>query len=462
MRELWQLPATTLAEAFRRGELSPVEVIEAVLTRMDAVNPRLNAIVTLDAPAVRAAAAASERRWRDGHSLGPLDGVPLTVKDNIPAAGLRCTWGSQLYADFIPGKDELPIARLRAQGAVILGKTNVPEFTLQGYTDNLLFGPTRNPWDSALTPGGSSGGAVAAVASGMGPLAVATDGGGSIRRPAAHAGLVGLKPSRGRVPRIDGLPVILHDLEVIGPIARTVADAALLFGAMAGPAAPDINPHLHAPPLPDTRQRIRYVRRFGDAPVDPQILASVDELARILERLGHVVEPGEVPFDIERSNLAFARISAAGLAWLMWDFNSSENRISPAMAELADNGDRLTAVQYVEALETLRVTRETSGHFFSNHTLLLTPTTAALSWPIGQTHPPVIAGQPVGPRGHAVFTSFANVAGVPALSLPCRPSAEGLPIGAQLVAGHGGDERLLAIAAQIEAAQPWADRWPAM
>ncbi len=202
---LWSLSAADLARAYAARELSPPEVLDAVLDRCDAVNPKINAIVTLDREGAREAARASERRWRAGTARGPLDGVPLTVKDNIPVRGLPTTWGSRVLADYVPTEDELPVARLRAQGVIILGKTNVPEFTLQGYTNNPLFGVTRNPWDLRLTPGGSSGGAVAAVAAGLGPLAIGTDGGGSIRRPAGHAGLVGLKPSTGRVARTRGL-----------------------------------------------------------------------------------------------------------------------------------------------------------------------------------------------------------------------------------------------------------------
>ena len=178
--------------------------------------------------------------------------MPLTVKDNIHVGGLRATWGSRLFADHVAAEDELAVARVRGQGAVIIGKTNCPEFTLQGYTDNLLFGPTRNPWNSRLTPGGSSGGAVAAVASGLAPLALATDGGGSIRRPASHTGLVGLKPSIGRVARVGGFPAILHDMEVIGPIARTTADAALLLSAIAGPD-------------PRDRASLAFAREFAEA-----------------------------------------------------------------------------------------------------------------------------------------------------------------------------------------------------
>ena len=189
---IWSLGATELGRAYRARELSPVEALEAIIARCELVNPQLNAIVTFDLEGAREAARASEARWGTGNALGALDGVPLTVKDNIPVRGLRTTWGSRILADYVPSQDELPVARLRAKGAVIVGKTNVPEFTLQGYTDNDLFGTTRNPWDVRLTPGGSSGGAVAAVAAGGGPHALGTDGGGSIRRPAAQAGLVGL------------------------------------------------------------------------------------------------------------------------------------------------------------------------------------------------------------------------------------------------------------------------------
>lgn len=463
----WREGVAQLVEAYRTLALSPVEALAFCLARIDRINPAVNAIVTIDVDGARAAAQASERRWRAGAPLGPLDGVPITVKDNIPVRGMRSTWGSRLYADHVPAADELPVARLRAGGSVILGKTNVPEFTLHGYTDNELFGPTRNPWDPNLTPGGSSGGAVASVAAGLVPLAVGTDGGGSIRRPASHTGLVGHKPSTGRVARIDGFPVILHDFEVIGPIARTTADAALLLVAMAGPDARDRASLAFGAFAPDVAQdpppqRILFVPRFGNSPVDAEIAGSVAEAAQQLANLGHVVEEGTLPFDIEALNRIWPFVSQAGLAWLLRRENASRDAIAPAFRDMAEAGAKLSAADYIEALDVVRRVHAALGEAFGRIDLILTPSAAALPWPARESHPSIIDGQPVGPRGHAVFTAFVNASGCPGINLPCRPSRAGLPIGFQLVGRYGADALLLQIAAQFERAHPWAHRWPAL
>ena len=440
---LWELTAAELAAGYASRAFSPRDALESVLTRIEAVNPKLNAIVTFDIAGARAAADTSTARWRDGQARGVFDGVPLTVKDNIPVRGMRATWGSRIYADWVPDKDELPIAKLRDGGAVILGKTNCPEFTLQGYTDNLVFGVTRNPWDLALTPGGSSGGAVAAVAAGFGPVAVGTDGGGSIRRPAAHTGLVGFKPSRDAVARSDGFPMILLDCEVIGPIARTVADARALFHALAG---------LPVPPSPALRPlRILYVRQFGGSPVDAQIAASVDQAAKHLAALGHIIEEANAPFDIDALNRAWPVISQVGLAWLLKGHAQRLDEISPPMQDMARAGHALSATDYYAAVEVILALRQRLAEFFVRTDLILTPTIAALSWPAAEPFPPTIAGQSVGPRGHAVFTAFANMAGCPAISIPCAPSKTGLPIGFHLVGRVGHDDMILAAAAQYEA-----------
>ncbi len=463
--ELWSLSATRLGQAYRSRELSPVEVLEAVLARCEAVNPRLNAIVTLDAEGARHAARVSDARRRKGEALGPLDGVPFTVKDNIPVEGLRTTWGSRVLSEYVPAEDELPVARLRAQGAVILGKTNVPEFTLQGYTHNALFGTTGNPWNPRLTPGGSSGGAVAAVAAGLGPLAIGTDGGGSIRRPAGHAGLVGLKPSTGRVARVNGLPAILHDFEVIGPIARTTDDVALLFSAIAGPDPRDrasvafrgsADPIDFEPP----QLKILHVPRFGGSPVDPEIASHVTEAARHLEGLGHRVEDGHAPFDLAALDRIWAVVGPSGLAWFLLDHPGWESTVQEDIRRIAEQGAAWQAADYVDALDEVTRLRAQLAGVFARWDVVLTPCFAALPWPADVTHPDTIDGEPVGPRGHAVFTAFANAGGLPAISLPCRPARSGLPIAMQLVGRFGADELLLSLAAQYESAHPWADRWP--
>lgn len=463
---LWQRPATVLAGGFAGGGPDPVEVLEAVLARRAAVDPTLNSICTLDADGARRAAEASAARWRAGKPLSPIDGVPITIKDNIPVAGIRSTWGSLIYADHVPALDELPVARLRAAGAVIFGKTNVPEFTLQGYTDNRLFGPTRNPWDPTLTPGGSSGGAVAAVAAGIGPVAIGTDGGGSIRRPASHVGLVGLRPSTGRVARIDGFPAMLHDFEVIGPIARCVDDliAYMAVIAEADPRDPLSAPYAGQPfTVPDEVPplRIRYVPRFGDSPVDPAINESVATAARRLAALGHQVLE-DLTFDLAEgvNRIAWPVISQTGLAWLMSRHNDCETLLTDSLREMLESARKLTAAQYLDALDEVARLRRRVAELFETTEIVMTPTTAALPWSSGEIYPAVIDGREVGPRAHAVFTTFVNAAALPAITIPADPSPDGLPIGFQLIGRHGADGLLCAIARQFEAAHPWADRWP--
>lgn len=464
-RELWQLSASELGAEFAARRASPVDALAACLARIDAVNARLNAIVTLDVDGAQGAALASEARWRRGAPHGPLDGIPLTIKDNMVVRAMRSTWGSKLYADYLPPHDELPVARLRAAGAVIVGKTNVPEFTLQGYTDNLLFGPTRNPWNPRLTPGGSSGGAAASVAAGMTPLAVATDGGGSIRRPASHTGLLGFKPSTGRVARRDGFPQILHDFEVVGPIARTTSDAVLVTSIIAGPDAHDQASCAFGAFSCDLssvleRQRILYIARFHDAPVDSEVATRVAETARNLERLGHVIESGEVPFDVAALNRVWPAIGESGLAWLLRRHGEWRGQVSPSIAAMGESGGGRMAVDYVESLDVVAGLRRKLAEVFTRFDLILTPSAAALPWPAEHSHPETIDCMPVGPRGHAVFTGFANAAGVPGVNIPCMPSRGGLPIGAQLVGRYGADALLLQVAAEYERNYPWADRWP--
>jgi aspartyl-tRNA(Asn)/glutamyl-tRNA(Gln) amidotransferase subunit A len=463
-QELWRLSATELAARYREGSLAPPAVAEACLARMDAVNPMLNAVIARRDEAVLREAHASAQRHARGAALSPLDGVPLTVKDSLFTADQPTTWGTPALREHRTPHDEFAVGRARAAGALILGKTNVPEFALEGYTANPIFGVTRNPWNLELTPGGSSGGAVAAVASGIGPLAIAQDGGGSIRRPACHTGLVGLKPSLSAVPREHAFPSLLLDFEVIGPIARTVGDARLLFGVMRGPAAVDRSSlaaawaAAHA--VQRTRLRVLYVERFGDAPLDPQVAASVARGVRVIEQLGHHVEEGALPLDLDFYAQAWPQVGQAGLARLFEQHPEWARQASPRYRELAQAGRAIGAARLWDIVEAVRQLRRDAAALFDRYDVVVTPSVAALPWRAELAYPERIDGREVGPRGHAVYTGWVNAAGLPGLAVPCAPSAEGLPIGMQMIGRYGADDMLLDLGQACEAASPWAQHWP--
>ena len=439
---------TELAAALRGGSLTAEALLDRSLERTRRLDPQLNSFVALDEAAARAEAKASDALLAARKPRSPLEGIPISIKDSIHAAGLPTTWGSRAFSTNVPDKDELPVARLRAAGAVIVGKTNVPELTVEGYTRNDLFGVTRNPWDTRLTPGGSSGGAAAGVAAGLVPAAIGTDGGGSIRRPACHTGLVGWKPSIGRFPRIDGLPAILTDFETIGTLTRTIEDALLLDAAMAGPDARDRR-SLYAPSPQQPRQkwRIIHIPRFGDSPVDPEVDAATTGVAEALARDGHDVTEGKVFFDLADAARIWYVISRAGVAWMMgWSNGRLDAMAGENVRAMAADGTKLTAADYIDALERVAAFRRRCAETFAATDLILTPTAAALPWPAETPYPDQIAGRPAGPRDHAVFTGWVNIAGHPAISLPVAVSKAGLPIGVQFVAGFGADASLLAFA----------------
>ena len=449
--EPWRLGIAEVAAAYRSGDLDPEALLDALLDRIARLDPRLNTLVAIDADGARTAARGSAARWRAGTPHSPIDGVPLTVKDNLLMAGLPATWGSRAYAGFRPAEDETPVARLRAAGAVLIGKTNVPELTLEGYTSNLLFGTTRNPWDPALTPGGSSGGAAAGVAAGFVPAAIGTDGGGSIRRPAAHTGLVGFKPSIGRIPRAGGFPETLHDFEVIGTLTRSVADAALLDAVLSGDAAP----------MPAPRSlRILYVPRFDDAPLDPEVAAACEAAADALAAAGHAVDAGPVFFDRAAVDEIWRVVGRAGVARVA---RLTGGRLlaegGPTIRAMAEEGAGLSGADYADAMSALAAFRRAVARVFDRHDLVFMPSAAALPWRAEEAYPATIDGHSVGPRGHAIYTGWVNAAGLPAIALPLGLSRGGLPIGGQFVGAAGRDAELLAFAAAV-APRLAAPSWP--
>ncbi len=450
---LWRLDATDLASAFASGAATPIEAVEAAFSRIHALDPSLNAMVALS-PTAREEAATSAQRWRRGEAKSALDGVPIVVKDNILVSGMPAAFGGKLYSQ-VAERDELPIRRLREAGAIVLGKTNCPEFALEGYTANTAFGATRNPYAPNLTPGGSSGGSVAAVAAGYVPIAIGTDGGGSLRRPAAYTGLFGLKPGVGTAPRDEGLPQLLLDYEVIGPFARTVRDLRAAHQILAGSAPIGATARQSAP------RRILYAPRFGAAPCDPAILAACDGVAARFAELGHSVVEGELPFDVAALNEAWPIVGRVALAWLRRREKDFDRLASPKYVEWADAGDTVSASDLYGFLDLVERLRKAFRDALQQWDAILSPSCAAMPWRAEEPFPTDIGGTLVGPRGHAVYTAWVNAVHAPAVAIPAGERG-GIPIGCQIVGALGAEAMLLDLAADYEARNLSEPRWPSI
>lgn len=464
MTDLWKLGVADLAAAYRAGETDPVAVAQGCTARIKAVDPHLNCFVAQN-PDLMDDARESAARLRDGRARSPLDGVPIAVKDNLVVRGMPATWGSAVFADLgVCAADELPVARLRAAGALILGKTNTPEFAVEGYTHNRLFGTTGNGWNPRLTPGGSSGGSVSAVATGMAAAAIGTDGGGSVRRPAGYTGLVGLKPTIGTVPRAGGLPQVLLDFEVMGAFTRSVADLALMLDVMSGPDRRDPMSRRRSARGAEYgaeagRLRILYVPVLGDNPCDAGILHACAAAAGVLRDLCHDVQEGTMPFDLTALNAFWPKFGQVGLAHMRGVMPGFAQKASPQYLAMADQGAAVTAAEFYGALELVRGLRAAASTFFADWDVIMTPSSAAQPWPADEPYPPRIAGHDVGPRGHAVYTGWVNAAGLPALNLPADHHPDGMPVGFQLVGDMFREDMLLALGAAYEGARTgW--RWP--
>lgn len=460
--------ATDLAQLLETHQVSAAQLVDDFITEYDRINPLINAIVAIDPEGARLSAQRSDERASRSGRLSAIDGIPVTVKDNIFVHGFAASWGSQLYADFRPPCDDVAIGRLRAAGANLLAKTNTPEFSLGACTDNLLFGPTRNPWDLTLTPGGSSGGAVAALAAGIGALAVGTDSGGSIRRPASYTGVVGFRPSTGRIPRVFGFPPLAYDFQSISPAARNVDDVYLLFQIMAGPDTrdraslcfKDYPLPAKLAPLDLKRLRIRCIFEVDGAPVDEEIRKQVESAAITLKELGHQVSTGEAPYSLEAIESICGILSTAGLAHAVTREHEWLEKIHPSSRTLIEQGSKVSIQEYLDAIKATSAFRICMATYFERTDFMLMPTSASPPWPLGEPYASHINGHKAGSRAGAIFAMFVNVAGLPAISLPVVPSARGLPIGMQLVGPFGSDVLLLKLAKEFEQAAPWADRTP--
>ena len=461
MSALLRLSVTEAAAAVRERRISPVALVDAVLDAIARTQGTINAFVTVDADGGRSAAREAEAAVMRGASLGPLHGVPFSVKDLTWTRGLRTTMGSRLFEKFVPNEDAVPVARLRAAGAILVGKTTTPEFGHKPFTESPVSGISRNPWDLSRTPGGSSGGAAAAVAAGLGPLALGTDGGGSIRIPAACCGIVGLKPTLGRVPHIHA-PDLFANNSFIGPMTRTVADARLAMTVIEGPDARD--PYAVAAPMPQAPAtlRIGWAPRVGNALLDPEVEAVT---AQAVQALGGIVEPVELDFVAEEE--AFLVMLQAALAARFGPrLGADRARMSASLVETIERGLSRSASEVLDAAQRRSALFRRMVTLFESIDVLATPAISAPAPATGlDPFAPFAIGNSAGEAGHIRATWYPytypfNLTGHPALTVPAGRTRSGLPVGLQLAGRWHEDFLLLDVARQLELAQPWAATWP--
>ena len=466
--ELGYLSAGRLVRLYRERRVSPLEVVRAFFDRIERIDPRVNAYVTLDRERALRAARTATRALRPGARLGPLHGVPVAVKDVIDTRGLRTTYGSTLYEKHVPEADAVSVERLRAAGAIVLGKTNTPEFAAGANTFNAVFGATRNPWNPALTCGGSSGGSAVALACGTATLALGSDLGGSLRTPASFCGVVGFRTSPGLVP-VHPAVSAWDALYIEGPMARTVGDAALMLSVLAGP---DARAPLSYPA--DVARLVRAVRNpsirgwkvayspdlDGLLPVETEVARVAAEAVPAFRELGARVTRGCPDF----SDTHEIVLGTRGLSKVVEHgerLDRHRSVLQPGLVWNIEQGRALTA----EAIARAERLRHALWHrvraFMDDHDLLVLPTSAVLPFPVEQPYPTTIDGRPMADYTQWFFLTYAiSLTGLPVISVPAGLTRTGLPVGIQLVGRWHGETDVLRAAAAFEAARPWAAARP--
>jgi aspartyl-tRNA(Asn)/glutamyl-tRNA(Gln) amidotransferase subunit A len=461
-------PATELGRLIRTKALSPVELMRAVLERIERLNPTLNCFCTLTAEAAMAAARDAEQAVMRGASLGPLHGIPVSIKDLAFTKGVRCMGGSFIFEHRVPTVDAPFVTRLAAAGAIMTGKTTTPEFGWVGLGDSPLTGSTRNPWNTAMNTGGSSAGAGAAAASGLGPLHHGSDGAGSIRIPSAFCGIFGLKPSFGRVAM---WPVSNNDYTTHhGPMTRTVADAALMLSVMAGPddwdrtsleAAPD--DYVGKLGAGIRGRRVAFSPTLDGLRVDPEVAMVVREAARVFETLGCVVdevEPGWPPtYELIRGMWSAHYAGTYGHLLPEW-----RSRMDPGFVACIEDGFKVSAADYIRMRGRKMDIWDAVRPFFERYDLLLTPSLSVAAFPVQRLNPEhwPAPERPWDWIGWASFSYPFNFTGQPAATVPAGFTPAGLPVGLQIAGRRFADLTVLQASAAFEAARPWAQRRPAL
>jgi Asp-tRNA(Asn)/Glu-tRNA(Gln) amidotransferase A subunit family amidase len=464
--DLCFLPALELDRLIRAGDVSPVELTDAVLARIDRLNPALAAYITVPADLARKQAREAEARARRGERRGPLDGIPYSIKDLEDTAGVRTTYGSKWFERHVPAEDGAVAGRLRATGGILLGKTNTPHFGHKDMSDNLIGPPCRNPWRLDRTSGGSSGGAASAVAAGLGPVAHGSDGAGSIRCPASLCGVVGVKPSFGRVPYYpspDHWSARSHN----GPITRTVRDAAFVLSAMAGPDPRD--PLSIDAPAEDyvaacegdlRGLRVAWSPDLGVLPVDREVRAITEAAARRFPDLGCTVDAPALRWPDMRG--PHRPIWHVGVAARHQDrAHERPDWIEPSLMRMIVEAGQMSALEYGRALLARTPFYHAVRTFFEDYDLLLTPTMPLPAWPVEPDSTALIDGHEAPTLlERLTFTSPFNLTGQPAATVPCGWTDAGLPVGLQIIGRWHADATVLRAAAAFEALQPWTDRRP--
>lgn len=436
---LLDAPLADIVAAVQSGEATPEGITSEALRRAEARNPDINAICAINPSALQEAETVSGR-LTSGEDL-PLAGVPVLIKDNIWVKGLRIAQGSQLYAEHIAPEDAASVARLRQAGAVILGITTCSEFACKGATNSPLHGVTRNPRNLALTPGGSSGGSVAAVAAGIVPLALGTDAGGSSRRPPAHTGLCGLKPTQDLIPYGPSFDEPVWGISVICPIARRMDDISLAMQVLAG-----------LEPMQPPALAIVVSKDFGTGQrLDADVAENFDKVVKTLKLAGIRITDAQIAWPGNIQGHDILPLQFAGLAQMYGaTWRDTPDVFDPAIAAQIETGLSLTGTDVAAAHQVSHKMRETLRAALDRFGVIATPTTPCAAWPADMNAPTHIGGRPAAPRDHAAFTPQINHAGVPALSLPCGKDSEGRPLGLQLIAQAGRDAELIALAQHLE------------
>ena len=463
--DIYYAPATELAAKIRQKVLSPVEVVQAHLERIERLNPALNTIVFFAGDPLERAREAEEAVMR-GDDLGFFHGVPYTLKDCIETTGLRMSLGSKIYDGYVSRQDAEVYTRLKAAGGILLGKTNMPEFALWWETDNEVFGKTRNPWDLDRTAGGSSGGEAAAIAAGLSPFGLGTDLGGSIRAPASLCGVVGIKPTLGRIPYTGIQPQTLLRAIHVGPIARTVGDVALGMSVLAG--ADDADLYTPPVPVPDyatqdvdlSRLKVGWSPTTG-VPVEPEVQRKVSEAAATLGEIGMNVEPVEIPALTERNASAISTIiyTMEARCYSAPTIAGRESELTPMFRARFVDGNTFTMDEYLNASEQWEELRREVKEYFTRYDIFLCPTVPMPAYPHGQNEFQ-IEGRDLAGRHTLRITLPWDLTGSPAISVPFGFSSDGLPIGVQVVGRHFDELTLLQVARRLEANRPQTRRPP--